>query len=580
MTVDDSPVKEAREAVAAAREQGNRLGEARALFELGSILSGLERSEEARAVFDELEPIGRELVGPAEQGVVDARDQGDRRAEANALFALSHVLRDVGRPDEAAHAADQAKQTLREWIELYNHEHAEKARQTAAQAIATAREHGDRRAEADALLTLSHVLRKVDRGDEAARAAEQGIQINREQFELENRKRAEKARQTAAQAIATAREHGDRRAEADALLALSHVLRKVDRGDEAARADEQAMQITRERRARERLESAAQAACAAQARGDRAAEALALLTLGQALALLERSVEAEAHFTQAEQLTYGLIAATKRAGADQGHRTESLTELRTLVTLGKALRDAGRDDIAGRISEQANQVDLSAIDVAIRTAVQAAEGNQAVSNHVADTSADSVIQVGVLHGDLTIHTGPRRPVEALQVSVTTIQEETTTYKYDGWERHHSDVAVHVFVEAFTAQAVILRQLRPVVVRRIDRFDVVRSGAMSVAASREFRVGLDVPPDVGLDLQATRYGAGLDRQALNLDRAFAAGMADFPFYVTASDPEYFVIVPERHRTAGLIEWRLELDWSCLGQHGTITIDHGHRPFLSA
>jgi hypothetical protein len=204
------------------------------------------------------------------------------------------------------------------------------------------------------------------------------------------------------------------------------------------------------------------------------------------------------------------------------------------------------------------------------TAVQPADGNRvpSVINNVSDVEADSVIQVGVLYGDLTVHSELRRPAAALQASVTTKQNLPATYYYDGAQRH-PDTEIHVLVEAFTAQAVTLRQLRPVVARRIDHF--TESHALQ-GLPREFRVGLDLP--------YSSYGAGLDEQTLNLDAAFAVGTADFPFYVTASDPEYFVIAPQPRRTAGLIEWRLELDWSCLGQHGTVTIDHGDRPFLSA
>jgi len=566
MTADDFIVKEARKDVAAAHEQSDRPGEARALFELASILSGLKRSDEAKLVFDQLKPIGEELIGPAKQAVVDARNWDDQRMEAHALFALSKVLRYVGRHEEAAHIAEQASQCLNERIELDNHDRAERARQATARAIGAARERGDRRAEENALRRLGSELRRANRNEEATHAAEQASQISRELFELENRDRAERARQAAARAIGAARERGDRRAEASALLKLSSELRNAYHDVEAAHVTGQAMRISREQRVRERVESATQAVSTAQAQGDRAAEALALLTLGQALVALERPAEAEPVFEQAEQLTNDVIAVAKLAAADTRHRAGLLTGLSTLITLGKALRDAGRDDVARHVTEQASQLDPACVDAVVQTV----EGNRspAVTNYASDVEAGSVIQVGVVHGDLTVHSEARRSAAALQASVTTEQAISTRYYYDGgnW---CPDWKVHVFVEAFTTQAVILRQLRPVVVRRIRQFG--ESNALTMLP-REFRVGLDVP--------STSYGAILDGQALDLDAAFAAGTADFPFYVTASDPEYFVIVPEPRRTKGLIEWRLELDWSCLGQHGTMTIDHAGRPFLSA
>jgi hypothetical protein len=79
--------------------------------------------------------------------------------------------------------------------------------------------------------------------------------------------------------------------------------------------------------------------------------------------------------------------------------------------------------------------------------------------------------------------------------------------------------------------------------------------------------------------AHEYDADVLGQVLRLD-ASAEGGADFPFFVTASDPEYFVIRPKlRGARCRFVEWRLELDWSCLGQHGTVTIGHRYRPFLS-
>lgn len=179
-----------------------------------------------------------------------------------------------------------------------------------------------------------------------------------------------------------------------------------------------------------------------------------------------------------------------------------------------------------------------------------------------------MIQVGVLHGGLTNNSEPRRPAAGLHVSATTEKILSTTYYYDGGGGH-PDRVVHVHVEAFTAQAVSLRQLRPVVVRRISQFS--RSDAM-MTHRREFRVGLDMPH--------SSFAAGLDGPGLDLDAAYAAGTDDFPFHVTNSNPEYFVITPEPRRTKDLIEWRLELDWSCLTEHGTVTIDHGGRSFLSA
>jgi hypothetical protein len=144
--------------------------------------------------------------------------------------------------------------------------------------------------------------------------------------------------------------------------------------------------------------------------------------------------------------------------------------------------------------------------------------------------------------------------------------ESTTYSYDN-DHAHPVTSVDLLVETFTPQAVILHRLRPVVTRRIHEY------SMSLARMhyrRSFHVALDMP--------SIDCAADLGRQEVRLEEARPDGVDDFPFSVTASDPEFFVIRPTGD--GGLCEWQLELDWSCLGQRGTVTIDHGNgRPFLS-
>jgi hypothetical protein len=54
-----------------------------------------------------------------------------------------------------------------------------------------------------------------------------------------------------------------------------------------------------------------------------------------------------------------------------------------------------------------------------------------------------------------------------------------------------------------------------------------------------------------------------------------GTPAFPYTVSQTDPERFVIKAATRRY--YVEWRLALDWTCLGQQGTEIIDaHGH-PF---
>jgi len=351
-----------------------------------------------------------------------------------------------------------------------------------------------------------------------------------------------------AQAIAAARERGDRQAEAAALVALSRDLRNCGQSEEAGEAARLAMALAVEERSRRGVEEAGRALAGARDRSDGIAEVLALLDRGRFLDALGQHAEAEADFTQAVLLAQ---TAADRSGVEWPVRQRSLS------SMAKALREAGLDEAALAAEERSGS----------------AEGNRAsvtVSNRAGQVHAHNVVQVGVVHGGLHVTAEPvdRRGVDrsenALKVSVTTNPALSTTYEYKGLHVH-PDHKVHVFVEAFTQQAVLLRRLRPVFVRR----PAIGGASHAIMLEpRKFRVGLDRP--------ARRYDADVLGQALRLDRAFAEGCADFPFYVTASAPEYFVISAELR---GLVEWRLELDWSCLGQHGTVTIDHGDRPFLS-
>jgi tetratricopeptide (TPR) repeat protein len=373
-----------------------------------------------------------------------------------------------------------------------------------------------------------------------------------------------------ARAIAAAREQGDRQAEAAALVALSNDLMNWAWWGEAGEAAGQALALARQERSRRGLEEAERALAAARNLGDDVAEVLALLDRGHFLAALGQHAEAEADFAQVVRLARTAVTAD-RSGDEWGRQ-------RSLSSMARALREAGLEEAevehpsaAGRVEDQSGPAESHPNSVT-------------VSNEADHVYAHTVIQVGVVHGGVHMppDQGPRRRIHhhqtsrpsenALNVSVTTSRHDQTTHEYEG-HRVHPDFEVHVFVEAFTSQAVLLRRLRPVFVREMARSSVSTSEISYMRLEpRKFRINWDRPAD--------GYDADIPGQALRLDRAFALGRAGFPLYVTASAPEYFVIWPGRsRRVSGLVEWRLELDWSCLGQHGTVTIDHGDRPFLS-
>lgn len=559
MTADDSPRGRARDSAAAPRKEGGRLGEACALFRLLS-----HQAEPVPASSSgQARPAIEGAISLAEQAIAEARNQSDRRLEICGLYMLSQMLRYADRPEEAARTAEHAYQQLPE----DDRETLMKAQKAAETAIAEARQKGDKKAEGSAYFNLGLVLDRLG----LTEAGHNADAIWSLCWDQSYREQAEAARRAAAAEISDARLRGDWRAEVRALSRLSGLLEQVFFREEAAEADRQSVQVAGEARARQRVESAASAISAAQAAGDQAAEALELLALGRALTVLNRPAEAEDRFEQAEHLIRAIVDAAKLAAAEARNPAAPLEELSTLTPLWKALSGAGREDEARHMADQVAQ--LNPGPAAGSRAGAAAP--PAVTNHASHATADSVIQVGALHGDLRIYGRPRSPAPALQISVSTQQSRTSWYEYEGKHLGSPDTEIRVIVESSGEQAVILRQLRPVITRRLPE-----AGGGAIAAimtPREFEVSLD--PARRARLPGPKwYDACLDEQELDLDAAFAAGEEDFPFTVTASDPEYFVIRPRASSMPGATLWRLELDWSCLGQHGTMTIDNSGRPFV--
>jgi tetratricopeptide (TPR) repeat protein len=404
--------------------------------------------------------------------------------------------------------------------------------------------------------------------EKAAKAAEEAQKARNNQW---HSPRMRAIREKRAQAIAVARERGDRQAEAAALIALGDDLLNRGWRTEARGAVKRALALARQERCRRGLENAEQALAAVRDGADDIAEVLALLDHGSFLAALGQPAKATADFARAARLAR-TAANTRHSGAEWVHQ-------RSLLSMFKALREAGLEEPALEHSGSSGRVDEQSGPAENRPTCITA------SNQADHVQAHTVVQVGVVHGavhipQVSVDGGVRITAEpaghfenALNVSVTTFQNEERTYEYEGY-RAHPDFKVRILVEAFTAQAVLLRRLRPVLVRELPRVsDIGESrspyeGDYMRMPPREYRVD-----------RADGYDADIRGQALRLDRAFAEGSDDFPFYVTASAPEHFVIWPELHGLLHPIEWRLELDWSCLGQHGSVAIEHGDRPFLS-
>jgi hypothetical protein len=120
----------------------------------------------------------------------------------------------------------------------------------------------------------------------------------------------------------------------------------------------------------------------------------------------------------------------------------------------------------------------------------------------------------------------------------------------------SGLNVEIVVETSEAQAVILHEMRAVVVSRTPVAGARPVAHMGVMDVRRFEIWLnDEPP-----------------------RIAPTGWSGFPYKVTNSDPE--IISVTAHVRDALIMWRLELVWSCNGRKGVLPVDLQGHPFVTA
>jgi hypothetical protein len=203
---------------------------------------------------------------------------------------------------------------------------------------------------------------------------------------------------------------------------------------------------------------------------------------------------------------------------------------------------------------------------------------EGVANSAAGVEAGAVVQVGRVGGDVNVHVGPAPETHEEPLIVTVTRHGMDFVVVDKWEyvetgrvpeprasRRPSpfdadwaergrfyDILpwgkdlIKVLVEGRGAQAVVLDSLRPVVVSRRPPREM-RNGAVAagILDERPFYLSLESEPP-----------------------RLAAGGPDFPFTVTAGDPELFVI--ETSAAKHEIEWGLELTWRSAGRGGVVTI----------
>lgn len=174
-----------------------------------------------------------------------------------------------------------------------------------------------------------------------------------------------------------------------------------------------------------------------------------------------------------------------------------------------------------------------------------------VHNFLAANGGNTV-QAGDIHGDVHLivnmgHAEYETPIvvtstsSGVEFAVVAEAADSRKLLISGWG------VFTVLVEGRSAQAVVLHAIRPVVVRRRPpRPPLDRQAAFSRMEPRRFVIDFDAEQP-----------------------CVAAQGVDFPFTVSASDPEQFQFTPLSRQDE--VEWRFELDWTCAGRNGTTVIE---------
>jgi len=176
-------------------------------------------------------------------------------------------------------------------------------------------------------------------------------------------------------------------------------------------------------------------------------------------------------------------------------------------------------------------------------------------NHLAGgIQQGAVVQAGAIGGDVTINVAPD------PLAIHPMPVIVTIRFTDGTARHRERSApdgfhipadnLSVLVEGRSARAVILHALRVVVQARrpvIRQPYVDRGWYPMIMRTRCFNLNLSSEKPILSPLH---------------------GQPDFPFTVSATDPELFEIDPGVYEHE--VDFRLALDWSCAGQNDTVLL----------
>lgn len=190
----------------------------------------------------------------------------------------------------------------------------------------------------------------------------------------------------------------------------------------------------------------------------------------------------------------------------------------------------------------------------------AVSGSHEYVNHISDGRHENVVMAGTVHGGVHVNRGGDHRNDLADPVIASVRLmpggtlADLVVDADPPRVMVPSGTVHVVtLEARTSRAVVLHAARPVVVsRRPPR-----------PACLLLRIGAKIEP--------RRFTTDFDARPLRL----RAQGADFPFSISATDVEQFWFEPIARTHE--ISWRLELDWTCAGTHGTTVIDNDGEPF---
>ncbi|GAB2990913.1 hypothetical protein GCM10027184_50830 [Saccharothrix stipae] len=205
----------------------------------------------------------------------------------------------------------------------------------------------------------------------------------------------------------------------------------------------------------------------------------------------------------------------------------------------------------------------------------------------------NLVQAGAIHGGVHFYGSAAEHDEPVIVTVD-VRRTSDHFVVDGDPEGLvllSDYAsITVTVEGRGARAVVLQDLKPVVVARREPRLAVRRRPPTVNAMmlpvRPVEVDLTAA-ELRLKAEDLYFSTDLREDAPHVrargtssygpqDRVVPVlPRGGFPYAVTASDPEQFVVTPT---VAGQeVDWELHLEWLHAGRRGTTVVDDGGRPF---